>query len=276
MRSYRFRPLLAAVLVAGCSATAPDGKRTAFSGGGGEDGLALVRLGDRALAQGDAAAAVTFYLQAADLDARALAPLLRAADVALANGDTAAAIAAYRAAVQRDRRSAAARVGLATALLRAGAPQDAEAVLGAEPAIVGSEAERRRARRLLGVALDQQGRHDQAIAVYEQALAEFRDDLDLRSNLALSLCLAGRCEEGVSQSTTVAADPRARTAHLANHVLVLALAGRDPLRDGSVLLVLDRADIATLQDRARGVLAIADPQLRARMLQFAEVRPSPR
>lgn len=276
MTWHRLRPVLAAVLLAACTTASPDGTRPSVAGTGDEESLALVRLGDRSLALGDTPSAVSFYLRAAEVDGQTLAPLLRAGEVASANGDHAAAIAAYRAAVQRDRRSAAARVGLATALLRAGASEDAEAVLRAEPEVRGSEAERRRARRLLGVALDQQGQHDKAITVYEQALAEFQDDLDLRSNLALSLCLAGRCEEGVSQSATVAADPRARAPHLANHVLVLALAGRDPGRDGSVLLFLDRADIAALQDRARSVLGVADSRLRARMLQFSEIRPLPR
>jgi len=77
-----------------------------------------------------------------------------------------------------------------------------------------------------GVALDHLGRHGEAQTQYRKGLAAMPNDLDLKTNLAISLALSGQYAEAVTAMRDVATAPGASTKHRQNLALVLGLAGR--------------------------------------------------
>ncbi|MDH3661247.1 MAG: hypothetical protein OEU92_14675, partial [Alphaproteobacteria bacterium] len=76
-------------------------------------------------------------------------------------------------------------------------------------------------------ALDIAGRHEQAVATYTAGLEAVPDDLDLKTNLALSYAFNDRHVEAINLMIEVADALDARRSHHRNLVLVLALAGQD-------------------------------------------------
>ncbi len=183
------------------------------------DDESLLRMGDFALGRGDTVTAVSFYRRAHFEDPEAIAPLMRMGSALAAAGAFVEAEGAYRAVMERRPEDALAARLTANTLLAQRRPAQALTLLArldpADPAVANSR----------GVALDLLGRHDEAMASYRMGLQTRPNDLDLRSNLALSQVVAGETEAAVTALRAVAAAPAATRRHRQNLMIVLGLAG---------------------------------------------------
>ncbi len=192
------------------------------TGSSGDVGGSLVRLGDDLRSRGNLGGAIAFYQQAAarSKDADVLIKLGRVFGEVGAHDR---AIGAFREALVREPDNGDALLGLGGALLNTGQIEDCITVL--QQALDSAREPRR--YRALGAALDMAGRHEQAIQTYDAGLAEAPADLDLRSNLALSLALHGEPDRAIQIMRDVATAPSATGQHHRILVLVLALTGRE-------------------------------------------------
>ena len=78
----------------------------------------------------------------------------------------------------------------------------------------------------LGVALDMAGRHADAQDAYQNALEQSPTDLDVATNLAISLSLSDRHDEAVQLMRRTANAPAATIRHRQNLALIYGLANR--------------------------------------------------
>ncbi len=204
MDPHRFVPPLAcallALVTAACSGfRAPEPQQR---------GQVTLHLAEVALAAGapDVALRVAeLVLQRQPGNASALAT---EGDALYAMGQLLLAQNAYRAAVAADPQLVTAQLGLGRTLVRADPPaaeKAFEAVLALEPTNAA-------ALNNLGIARDLQGRHADAQAAYQQALAATPDAKDVRVNLGLSLALSGQADQAVSLLQPLAAEPGADKA----------------------------------------------------------------
>jgi len=189
----------------------------------------LVRLGDYTLARGDTASAVTMYRKAHETDPTDPEPLTRLGKALARLGSYEEAAGAYRSALALAPQDSEALRGMANAEIALGRPGEAMPLL--ESAIRTAEADPDRRidpllRNTYAVALDNLGRHDEAQEQYRRALAVRPNDLDLRTNLALSEALQGRYDQAIAGMREVATAPGATAKHRQNLALVLGLAGR--------------------------------------------------
>ena len=127
----------------------------------------------------------------------------------------------YREALIINPRDAASLIGLGRAQLAMGDPNSAYAngqqALGINRSLEGL--------MLIGVALNYVGRTQEAMAIYDEALARNPRDLDLRNNIALSMALAGD-PRAYSTMEAVAYAPDSDGRHKRNLILVAAIVGR--------------------------------------------------
>ncbi len=185
-----------------------------------------------------------------------MTPLVRVADRLADNGHFAAAIPLYRQAYA-DGEGVRALSGLARALVGLGRYAEADAVLkrgggtaraSAEIALEEGEvnlafgrpglalaaferaldvAESARAHSGRAVALDALGRHAAALESHRRAVELAGDDLNIRSNQALSQALHDDVETAVGALERIVADPRAQVQHRQNLVLAYVFAGEE-------------------------------------------------
>ncbi len=185
-----------------------------------------------------------------------MTPLVRVADRLADNGHFAAAIPLYRQAYA-DGAGVRALSGLARALVGLGRYAEAEAVLkrgggtaraSAEIALEEGEvnlafgrpelalaaferaldaAESARAYSGRAVALDALGHHAEALESHRRAVDLAGDDLNIRSNLALSQALHDDVDTAVAALEDIVADSRAQVQHRQNLVLAYVFAGKE-------------------------------------------------
>ena len=174
------------------------------------------------------------------------------------------AVKAYRRAMVIDKDNQEARTGLGLALLKSGRIEESISYfyrLVSDDRYFSIDV-----CKTYGAVLDLGARHHQAQKAYRKCLVKAPHDLDLRSNLALSLALSGSNAKAVATSANVLAHPLAISMHVRNHVLILALASQEEealefgearLGARETLKILRRAGkISTLSkpmDRARSI-----------------------
>jgi len=117
-----------------------------------------------------------------------------------------------------------------------------------------------------GASLDLDARHQQAQKAYRKCLEKAPDDLDLRSNLALSLALSGSTAKAIATSENALTHPLAKRPHVRNHVLVLALASREDEALAFGEATLGGNETLQILRRAGKVATLADPVDRARSM----------
>ncbi|MEQ8965142.1 MAG: tetratricopeptide repeat protein [Azospirillaceae bacterium] len=189
----------------------------------------LVRLGDYTMARGDTASAVTMYRKAHETDPGDPEPLIRLGKALARLGSYEEAAGAYRSALSLTPGDEDALRGMANAEIALGRPQEALPSLERAVERADRDPEVRidpLLRNSYGVALDHLGRHGEAQEQYRRALTSRPNDLDLRTNLALSQALEGRFDQAVAGMREVATAPGATPKHRQNLALVLGLAGR--------------------------------------------------
>lgn len=189
-----------------------------------QDVASLVRIADGLRERGELTTSIALYQRAAanSDDARELVLLGRALAEA---GATERAAGAFRRALSRESDNPDALLGLGTSYLSLGqidkSIQYLEQLVNEDN---GTDSVRYAA---LGAALDIAGRHEQAVATYTAGLEVVPDNLDLKSNLALSYAFHDRHVEAIDLMIEVTDAFDARRSHHRNLVLVLALAGQD-------------------------------------------------
>lgn len=242
--------ILGLALVASACATPP----AQHAAHGPLDTTDRLRVAQAAADSGNPALAASLYLRALSDPALNTTQRIRAADMLVAMGHAGSAEAAlnerlHASPVLDSADEAALRRALARLHIVAGQPSQAllecDALLardrGDQAAIVDK-----------GVALDLLGRHEEAQALYRQALEKAPDDAAVRSDLALSVALQGR----ISEAQAVAAPLQARPDlpdRVKTDLGLLYAAGNDP---GNAASWLDGrstsdADVVLLVDAMR-------------------------
>ncbi|MFQ5346554.1 MAG: tetratricopeptide repeat protein [Rhodothalassiaceae bacterium] len=180
----------------------------------------LIRLADRLADHGQFAAAIPLYRQAyADGDgARALSGLARAlvglgryaeADSVLKRGDA-----------RKDMAIALEQGEVDLALAR-----PALALEAFDTALALGESARAHSGR--AVALDALGRHEEALEAHARAVDLAGEDLNIRSNMALSRALHDDLAAAIATLEKIVAQPAAQVQHRQNLVLAYVFAGEE-------------------------------------------------
>jgi Flp pilus assembly protein TadD len=100
---------------------------------------------------------------------------------------------------------------------------------------------------------DLQGQFDEAQALYREALAAHPEDAAARSNLGLSLALAGQPREAVNVLLDVATRPSAPPQARQNLALAYGLMGNDEAAESVLSTEMERTAVRTNLDYYRYV-----------------------
>lgn len=266
----KFRPLpplmacLVVFLISACTTVAPepadsDPQASAASPAGGQGPEALVRMGDFARDRGETDSAISLYRQAHAAAPAQPEPLLKLGQALAETGQFQEAAGAFQTALTLQPNDGEALRGLGNAQIGLGQPNAAletlETVTGREenPSVLNS----------IGVAQDLLGRHGEARATYQKALALAPTDLDLASNLALSNSLMGNHSEAVAQMQRTAAAPLATARHRRNLAMLLYFAGNESEARSTLGRDLSAAEIADTLERFARWNAIGDSGAKA-------------
>jgi tetratricopeptide (TPR) repeat protein len=263
MRSLAMSAGLATSLTACAGGSQPVAKRPAEPTASIQDVDSLVRLGDYLRERNELGTAIALYQRAAAASDSA-EQLIRLGQALAEVGADERAAGAFRRALAREPDNPDALFGLGKAYLALG--QTDKAIQRLEELVSlgdGSDPARYAA---LGAALDIAGRHQQAIEVYQVGLDETPDDLDLKTNLALSYALNDRHVEAIDLMTEVSDSLEAERSHHRNLVLVLALAGqsRDAVATG--LRLLGEKETQDVLAQASSARKLVDGAERARAI----------
>jgi Flp pilus assembly protein TadD len=182
----------------------------------------MLRVGDRAKAAGDLAAAATVYRRAHEAEPSAAEPLLKLGTTLYEAGQPEQAAQAFQEALRRQPGSLEGLRGLGSSFVMLdqavlAAPQF-EAALRLDPKDV-------RALNGIGVALDMQGRHGEAQARYRLALGLDPQHFASINNLGLSLAIVGETAEAIAILTSVSARADAGPRVRQNLALAYGIAG---------------------------------------------------
>lgn len=217
-----------------------------------ESDAAYNGLGTVYVAQGQLPEAEAAFQKAAELAPDVALPRYNLGVVFEAQGKPEEAVAAYQKAVELDPAAASARLNLGFVLIRLERWDEAweqfEAVLHSEPEGVAQVP----AHRGLGQILFRQGRPDEAIAAYQEALRLDPQSVEAMNDLGLVYLNVGETEQATAQfEQALGLEPRYLPAHL-NLALAYQEAGltEQALRELAAVLELDpnNLDAAALME----------------------------
>ena len=177
---------------------------------------------------------------------------------------TAEAAKAYRQAIGIDNNDPDARKGLGLTLLKSGRIK--ESIDYFHRLVSDDQFFSIDVCTAYGASLDLDARHQQAQKTYIKCLEKAPDDLDLRSNLALSLALSGSTAKAIATSKNALTHPLATRPHVRNHVLVLALASKEDEALAFGEATLGGRETLKILRRAGHVNKLTDPVERARSM----------
>ena len=221
----------------------------------------LMRVASDIEAQGQAAAALPIYERAAAAS-NDTKTQLRLADAYARSGKTDQAIQTYRTVLAAAPDNPDALLGLGSALVRAGDPDGAVAVL----AKVAPVANTMSAYNRLGVAQTLAGQFAQAHLSFDAASALAPDDLDIRSNLALAAALDGQEAKAMDATRALIKSPGAEARHRRNLMIVFGLLGRAEEGRAAAPKGLSASEVKRLLARATQIRAMSDAKERAKAL----------
>ena len=200
----------------------------------------LLRVAHTTRAQGDLATAAGLYRRAHELAPKLTEPLLFLGYTLNQAGATAQAAEAFRRVLEIDERNPEALRGLGLALLHNEQPDLAlerfRAALEVEEDV--------RLYNAMGVAFDMLGDHHLAHTHYYLGLDVDPQNLSVRSNLGLSLALAGYYVDAVAVLDQVARSPLATAEHRNTLALAYGLAGDTDMAARTSRIDLDEASVA--------------------------------
>ena len=181
----------------------------------------VAQLAGAAAAAGNADAAAGMFEEAALLDPGSRDAALGLGDALLRLGRPGPAAEAFERALQGGA-NARAQLGYGRALLALNRPEAAIDHLEAARTLTPRDVA---VLKSLGIAYDQNGRHDAAAATYRAGLALAPDDNALRTNLGLSLALAGDGPGAIAILRPLAEAPGADARARQNLALAYGLTG---------------------------------------------------
>jgi Flp pilus assembly protein TadD len=186
----------------------------------GYDGV--MRIAAASSAAGDYSNAINLYRHAATLDAKNPEPLVALGDTLLAMGKPDDAIINYNAALKLNPKYPTALRGLAKAYLKTGRPD-----LAASPLAIAYQdtPDDPKLLLLIGVADDFIGQHANAQARYQQGLKIAPTDHSLILNLALSLALSEKFDQGITLLRPIALAPGSTPQERQTLALIYGLKG---------------------------------------------------
>ena len=224
---------------------------------------AVLRVADSLRDRGELTYAVAMYQQAASKtnDPAVLVKLGRAL---FENGAIERSAGVFRRAVSKAPDYPDALLGLGTAYLQLGEIEKSIRYLDQ----LMEQGNSRDLRRFsaLGAALDQAGRHGEAVAIYKEGLSIEPENLDLKSNLALSYAVNGRYDDGIKEMREVTEDLDAQRAHHRIMVLILALSGQSREAISYGVRRLGQAETQDLLTQASSARSLTDAADRARAI----------
>lgn len=250
--------LLAVSVGLGACGSEPSATQRAEPVAGSDDIEAALRLADNLRDRGELTTAIAIYQQAANRtdDAEVLVKLGYALS---ANGAKEQAAGVFRRAVSKAPEHPEALLGLGIAYLELGEIEMSIQFLN--QLVEQGNSDNLNRFSALGAAFDIAGRHDEALATYQEGLEIEPENLDLKSNLALSHAVNNRFDEAISTMQEVTSSLDAERSHQRNMVLILALAGknREAVSLGYRRLGENETrDVLTLASTARGLTSPAD------------------
>jgi Flp pilus assembly protein TadD len=225
-----------------------------------DDGLA--RLAADLEGRGQVNAALPLYERAAAMSGGTLSANVRLGDAYMRAGKANRAAVAYRAALAKAPENDEALLGLGFALLKTGDPDGAIAALAQTAPRVNTM----QAYNRLAVAQTLAGRFKEAEQSFRSASALAPDDLDIRTNLALTLALDGQENNAIVIMREVVASPSCETRHHRNLVIVFGLYGRVDEGRASMPADMQAAEVDRLLARAGAIRAMPNARARAKAL----------
>jgi Flp pilus assembly protein TadD len=221
-----------ALLATGCASSGgPPSKQVSSA--------SLVKAADQTRDSGSLGAAALLYQRAEQLDPKDLDPPLQLGNIWAQLGDPRQAAASYQRALSIDPKNVTALRGLANAELQLGDSQAAISTLRSAAALQPDW----RIENSLGVAYDMIGDFASAQNAYRQGLAMAPENLQLTSNLGLSLALSGKFDEALPMLEIAARDPAATPRIRQNLALAYGLAGDEEKAAATAAIDLDPAKV---------------------------------
>jgi tetratricopeptide (TPR) repeat protein len=202
-----------------------------------------------ALKNGAVEMAFAICRQLSESDKRSLEPLICQGDAALLLGRAEDAAAAYAAALTLAPRSQDALLGLG----RLSLPNDARRAEAIFTTLLAEDPRDAIALNNLGIALDLQGRPDEAQSSYARAIASNPDMRAASINLALSLAIQGKPGVALGRLPALAGGRNSSIRERHDFAAIMAMAGRDSEAEGLLSGDLTRAEI---QDALSGYRAL--------------------
>jgi Flp pilus assembly protein TadD len=245
------RMLIALVVLsalAGCA-----GGSGKMSAGGGDPN---VRIADAALSSGTPAVALQVLDAAIRANPRSAEILERQGRANVMLGNTTAAEISFRRAIAIDPKMPAARLGLAKIIMEKDPVQAGNMFAG----LVADDPKDTAALVDLGVALDLQGRHEQAQEAYRKALSLNSSLSSAQQNLGLSLALSGRPEEGAAMLNQLAGNAGDNRKIRDNLAVALTLSGDTSEASKVLREELSATDTARALDAYRALKAPIPPK----------------
>ncbi len=227
----------------------------------------LMALAAQVQQGGDPASAAALYERAADASDQAPDVMIALGNARLRAGDSAGASEAFKVALRKRENDPNALLGLGTAELGFGQYDRAARTLGAAAVAIDNAQVYNR----LGTAQALAGDFESALISYAQAARHEPGNLDIRSNHALTLALAGRHAEAVKEMDTVASSPLAEAHHAKQLMLVYLLAGDMP-HARQALSGLTEADRERLLREASRIGSLTDPAQKAQAVGVLSTR----
>lgn len=259
--------ILVAAALGGCNILNPDGT----SVGTTPAAESLVNMGDFAAERGQMSSAIGLYRQAISADPTSVSATTRLGEALGQAGRYPEAVAAFRRGVTLDPNNPRILRGLGNVLIAQGRPAQAMEPLGQALSVEPDP----KTLNSIGVAHDLLGEHEEAQAIYRQAVALDSTDPDILANLALSLSLAGQHDLAVQTAQSASVIPNAAARHRHTLALVLGLAGRRDEAANTARLDLPEAEVNQLLLAIDQLLLIDDSTLRAASILRSNVRIAP-
>lgn len=241
-RSFAFAfglPLAISVLLGGCASGGTLTTRPVLSERGTDTSTDL-RIAQSALESGDTQLALTLFEKVLKASPQSNDAQLGLADAMYQTGDLVRAGVLYSHVAAAGPADPRAQLGLARVALRERRLDDAVARYRALMAALPGQAI---AAEGLGTALDLQGDHAHAQAVYRAALQQHPDAQGLKTNLGLSLILSQQAREGANVLLDIAGLPDAPLQARQNLALAYGLLGNGEAAKRILLADLPAASV---------------------------------
>lgn len=225
----------------------------------------LLELADDIASHGDYTTAASMYERAAETSGSDVDIQVRLGDARLAGGDFEGALHSYRAALAADINNESALLGMGTAQLRLGQVESAERNLRRVAPEINTPA----AWSRLGAAQALMGKEADAVAAFSHASELKPHDPDLQTNLAVAEALAGQSSKAVTLMREVTTSPLAEQRHFRGLLLVLVMAGEDPLAQSTEIPDMTSEQRQSLIEHAQQIRDIGIPREQARAIGLA-------